>query len=200
MNMFHEHIWIVKDQVFPYLSERLFIRKAWGIDMGRGKGILMNLHGGLIRKLSFEQKLQVGEKHLPNIITWRTYFSGRANNPGQLLKQRYAFCIFHGTKRRPVWLLQSWDVERLVKSENKVKMVWEGGGGQNYVGFYRHIIVSSLSFIFEVMRNHWSASHRRVTWLNCIQKELLRLLWREHIVVSKGRTREDTQRLFEDQG
>lgn len=46
-----------------------------------------------------------------------------------------------------------------------MKMVREGGGGKNYVGFYRHIIVSLLSFIFEVMRN-WSASHGRGTWLS----------------------------------
>lgn len=58
--MFHERIWISKDQGFRVLVREQFIRKAWEIDVGSGKGILIHLLGGLIGKMALERTLEVG--------------------------------------------------------------------------------------------------------------------------------------------
>lgn len=59
--MFHERIWISKDQVFRVLVRKQFIRKTWEIGMGSGKGFPIHLLGGLVRKMALEHTPEVGE-------------------------------------------------------------------------------------------------------------------------------------------
>lgn len=114
--------------------------------------------------MAFEQGLDVSVNIMPTFITWRTNFSGRANNQGQLWKQRYAFYFFKDQKGGKCGFSRLRKEKNWVENENREKTVGEGWGGKRIIRVLQAYHCKLTGFYFAVMKNHWRASSRRAIW------------------------------------